>query len=283
MTPQTIQLFNNEYYVIYQHENLTTIWELQDYFPTIEEGVYKQLKDDIKKNGLNAPILYYTTEEGINLVIDGNRRLKVCMELELTNIPTKKIKGNFESLEDIRFWMVKNQCQRRNLTIVEKLRLAFLHEETIAKGAKENLSRAGRGENIDDTIDTILEIAKIAGVSRTTTARFKAIMKSGLTVIIQQMLKGNLSIASAYLYVQKQINKNTSIEVKTGVKKETQAEPEQFQTEIKPRYVKDIYEGKHLLKENEVEYLIMAKDKRRVEDFISQQLNFNCAIFILED
>ncbi|RLJ33822.1 ParB family chromosome partitioning protein [Chryseobacterium sp. 7] len=286
MTPKTIQLFDNEYYIIYQHENLTTIWELQDYFPIMEEDVYKQLKNDIKKNGLNDPILYYTTEEGINLVIDGNRRLKICMELELTNIPTKKIKENFGSLEDIRFWMVKNQCQRRNLTIAEKLRLACLHEETIVKKAKENLSRGGRGENVVDNVDTILEIAKLAGVGRTTTARFKAVMKSGLTVIMQQMLKGNLSIASADLHVRKYLKKNASIEVKTDVKMETKTrkESEQIQSEAKkPQYVKDIYEGKHLLKENKVEYLIMAKDQDKLNDFISQQPSLNCAIFIMED
>ncbi len=284
MTPKTIQLFDNEYYIIYQHENLATIWELQDYFPIMEEDLYKWLKNDIKKNGLNDPILYYTTKEGINLVIDGSRRLKVCIELELTNIPIKEIKENFEALSDIQFWMVKNQCQRRNLTIVEKLRFACLHEETIAKRAKENLSRGGRGENVDDKVDTILEIAKLAGVGRTTTARFKAVMKSGLTVIIQQMLKGNLSIASAVYHARKYLKENKSIEMKTGVKEETQNETEQILSEVKKtKYVKDIYEGKHLLKENEVEYLIMAKDQDKLNDFISRQPNMNCAIFIMED
>ncbi|KAA0130446.1 hypothetical protein FY557_01600 [Chryseobacterium sp. SN22] len=112
---------------------------------------------------------------------------------------------------------------------MEKLRLACLHEETIARKAKENLSRVGRGESVDDKVDTILEISKLAGVGRTTTAKFKAVMKSGLTVIIQQMLKGNLSIASADLHVRKYLKKNFSIEVKTDVKEETKTGTESEQ------------------------------------------------------
>lgn len=286
MIPKTIQLFNNEYYVIYQHESLTTIWELQAHLSIADSTRYNQLKHDIKQNGVHDPILFYTTGNGINLVLDGHSRLKACIELKLTDIPTKEIKENFESLEDIRFWIVKNQCQRRNLTPIEKLQLACLHEETISKRANGNLVKAGRGDIVVDKVDTILEIGKLAGISRATVARYKKVINSGLDNIIQKMVTGDLSITSAYNLVQEKAKKSINTDLETNVHEDTQTEPEQTQPQPEihnVKYVKDIYEGKYLLSTNEVECLIVTKDDAKVKDFVSQQPTGKYAIFIIED
>ncbi|WP_294249500.1 ParB N-terminal domain-containing protein [uncultured Chryseobacterium sp.] len=285
----TIQLFNKNYNVYYHYQDLTTIWELQSYLSITDLNRYNQLKEDITQNGVIDPILYYATPDGIKLVIDGHIRLKACIELEISDIPKKEIRENFALLSDVQFWMVKHQCQRRNLTPVEKLKFACLHEETIVKKAKENLSKAGRGDNVKDKIDTILEISKLAGIGRTTTARYRSVINSGFYGIIGQMMQESLSITTAYNQVQdklklKEMNIIPEIEDKLNSQQKCQSRQKCTQSEIQePKYVNDVNAGTHLLRDNEIEYFIMTKDEAKVKDFLSQQLNSKCAVFIMED
>lgn len=282
----TIQLLGQSYNVSHHYEDLTTISELQSYLTIADINRYSQLKADIEKNGINDPILYYTTANGIKLVIDGHVRLKACMELEITDIPTKEIQENFETLSDIQFWMVKNQCQRRNLTPIQRLQLACLYEETIEKRAKENLVKAGRGENIDDKVDTILEIAKLADVSKATVARYRKVIKNGSEKLRAKMIKGDVSITSAYIQTQnsrkkKSLNPDTKADIQEDIQQEQ--ELENSQTEISAeKYANDINTGRHLLVNNEIEYFIVAKDETKVKDFISQQPDAKYKVFILE-
>lgn len=277
----TIQLFNKNYNVYYQYQDLTTIWELQSYLSITDLNRYNQLKEDISKNGVLNPILYYTTANGIKLLIDGHMRLKACIELEIKDIPKKEIREDFETISDIQFWMVKNQCQRRNLTPVEKLKFACLHEETIVKKAKENLSKAGRGENVKHKIDTILEISKLAGIGRTTTARYRSVINSGFYGIIGQMMNGKLTITTAYNQVQEKL-KMKEMRVVSEINDMLECESKQKHNNKpktqEPKYVNDIHNGMHLLRDNEVEYFIMTKDKNK----LSQKLNGKYAVFIME-
>jgi len=140
----TIQLLEQSYNVQYHYNDLTTISELQSYLTITDLNKYSQLKEDIEKNGINDPILFYTTVNGIKLVLDGHVRLKACIVLKITDIPTKEIREDFKCLEDIQFWMFKNQCQRRNLTPIQRLQLASLlvyMKKLLKKGQKKILSK----------------------------------------------------------------------------------------------------------------------------------------------
>lgn len=208
------------------------------------------------------------------------------MELNLVDIPVKEIREDFKCLEDIQFWMFKNQCQRRNLTPIQRLQLASLYEETIEKRAKENLVKAGKGETIDDKVDTILEIAKLADVSKATVARCRKVLKNGSDKIRAKMIKGDVSITSAYMQTQNSRKKKSlNPDIKTDIQEDVQQEPEleNLQTEISAeKYANDINTGRHLLVNNEIEYFIVAKDETKVKDFISQQPGAKYKLFILE-
>lgn len=278
----TIQLFGQNYNVNNSYAGLTTISELQNYLTNSDPEGYSLLKRDIAKNGINDPILY-TTVNNIKLVIDGHVRLQTCIELEISNIPAKEIKENFETLADVQFWMIKNQCQRRNLTQIQKLQLAFLHEETIQQIAKVNLIDAGKGNNIEKPVDTLLEIAKIANVGRTTVARYKKVLNSGLEDIIQRMFVEDLSISSAYNLVQKK-EKDVQINLDDNNQEIATIQSETVKSETSVlKFVRDYNEAKNLLNTNEVECLIMTKDEGKIKDFTSQQPNVKFAVFIIQD
>lgn len=256
----TITLFDNEYHVMDEFQDLKTIWELKSYLPFMDEEIYKQLKQDISKNGLNDPILYFTTSNGDKLVVEGHTRLKACIKLSKKKIPTKEVKEEFQSLDDIKLWMVKHQFQRRNLSQIEKIKLAYLSKDTIEKIAIENLSKGGKKTGIGIAVDTTQELAKIAGVGRTTITRYNTVLERGTKDIIQKMENGNVSISSAYSLTKK--------------KSEVKANPKLKTTPKTANIVKTyetIEEAKVDLKSNKIDGILILKEVGQIDACTSRQ------------
>ena len=200
--PYKIDVFGEEHYVMDDVQELKSIWELKSYLPMMEPALFKQLKNDIKKNGLNDPILYFKTPAGDNLVIEGHTRLEACVKQNIKKIPAKEIRTNFQSLDDIKFWMVQHQVQRRNLSSLEKIKLSFAHKDIIEKKALENKSKAGKKNKVESPYDTNEEIARLSGVSRATIVRYGSIVEKASNTILNQLNNGSLSIYSAYKIVK---------------------------------------------------------------------------------
>ena len=243
-----------------EFQDLKTIWELKSYLPFMDEEIYKQLKQDISKNGLNDPILYFTTSNGDKLVIEGHTRLKACIKLNKKKIPTKEVKEEFQSLDDIKLWMVKHQFQRRNLSQIEKIKLAYLSKDTIEKIATENLSKGGKKTGIGTSVDTTQELAKIAGVGRTTITRYNTVLERGTKDIIQKMENGNVSISSAYSLTKK--------------KSEVKANPKLKTTSKTANIVKTyetIEEAKVDLKSNKIDGILILKEVGQIDACTSRQ------------
>jgi len=220
----TIEMFGEEFLVMDEHNEIITIWELKSHLPFQDEAVYKKLKKDIRKNGLNDPILVINVEDGKSLVIEGHTRLRAMIELKKDYFPMKVIDEDFKSLEDVKLWMVKHQLQRRNLSNVEKIKLAYQSKPTIEKMAKENLSKVGKGntktdgkkEAVDiDAIDTHQEIANIAGVGRTSVVRYSQILTHASQAVLKRLDKGDISIGSAHETVKNKIGKKIKPKKKT--------------------------------------------------------------------
>jgi ParB family chromosome partitioning protein len=210
----TINLFGNEYLIMDDLNDLKTIWELKSYLPILEKDLFEKLKDNIKQNGLNDPILFITTPSGRKLVVEGHTRLMALIALNKKDFATKELKETFQSLDEIKLWMVSHQLQRRNLSRVEMLNLAFLSKPTIENLAKENLSKAGKStlkKAIDGKpvveikkIDTFQEIAKMANVGRTTAVKYSQILANAPKTVIEDLKKGNITIGSAHAFITKE-------------------------------------------------------------------------------
>ena len=85
---------------------------------------------------------------------------------------------------------------------IKKIEAAIQSKETIIKIAKINLSKAGKNEKIIKAIDTQREIAKLAGVGRTTIVRYNRVISKASESIINKMKNGKISINSAYNSIQ---------------------------------------------------------------------------------
>lgn len=255
---EKIKLFDVEYDVAEDFQNLKTIEEFQSYLPKMDNKLFTHLKADIKKNGMNSPILYIKSSDGKNLVVDGHTRLRAAIELKYINIPSKEIKNDFANKDELILWMIKHQFQQRNLSSVEKLQLAFLSKETIEKKAKANLAKAGEKKTVDTPVDTHAEIAKITGVSRATVVRYSRVINSASEKVKKAMYNGNISISAAAKTLEK-----------SGVKKE-QPKIEKKKPEV--NMFLSYVEGKKSLNEGKIEVLVIIKDQQQVEMFNSKQI-----------
>lgn len=264
----TIRVFEQEYFVMDEYQELNTVWELKSYLPMMDSELYSQLEDNIRKNGLNDPILYFVTPEGLKLVIEGHTRLKACIKLKKKNIPIKEVKEDFKSLEDIKFWMVKHQFQRRNLSKVEKIQLAYLSKDYIEKMAKDNLSKGGKNIKVDSVIDTNNEIARLAGVGRASIVRYNSVLNYASKEIIKKLNSGEISISSAYSYV-KNLPEKITPKVRTDKKI------------AQPKILISIEDGIKQVNEGIIEGVLIVKDESQIESLNNIQKN-KFGVFLLK-
>ncbi|AHW62328.1 chromosome partitioning protein, ParB family [Draconibacterium orientale] len=250
--------YSKKYNVVDSFQGLKTIKELKTFLPEMEHKLFRHLKADIKRNGMNDPILCIRTSSGHQLVIEGHTRLRAALELKLKYFPTKEISNDFKDLDDIKLWMIEHQFQRRNLSSVEKLTISFKSKETIERRAKENLMKAGKSAPVNEKIDTNSEIAKIAGVSRSTAVRYNNVIKNASEKVKQKMLKGELSISGA------------SKTIKESHKKQQRISPENKTPEIQPLMTYE--EGIESLSKGKIEALVTLKDRKQIDAFNSRQI-----------
>ena len=256
----TLKLFGQDYYIMDNKYELNTIWELKSYLPVMEKELFDQLKDDIKKNGVNDPILYCVTSEGLKLVIEGHTRLQAAIQSNLKSIPMKEVKDAFNSLDEIKLWMIKHQFQRRNLSTVEKIQLAYLSKATIEKTAKDNLSRAGKGTDVVEHVDTNAEIAKIAGVGRTTVVRYSAVLEKASKTILTQLNRGDISISAAHNTIKDIADQPIEPRLEKQLKKEPEV-----------KMLSSIDRGKKLLRSGDIKALMIVNEKSQIEILTSNQ------------
>lgn len=165
--------------------------------PTKEE--YTNLEKSIVKRGVLSPILIWN-----GTIIDGHTRYAICKTHRMKEIPTKEIR--FQSRDEALAWILMNQLSRRNLTDFQRNEVVLKYEKMIAKQMKERQIASGKeyGKGIgddqlihtySDKTSTRKELAKYAGTSEGSIQRTKMILDKGTPEQIEQVRKGEVSIA----------------------------------------------------------------------------------------
>jgi 16S rRNA G966 N2-methylase RsmD len=138
------------------------------------------------------------------VLIDGHNRHEICGR---NSIDYEMVEYDFDSRDDAKVWMIKNQFGKRNLQPFTRANLALQLEPLIAKRAKENQverkgNQAGATCQKSDklsSIDTKKEVAKAANVSHDTVSKVKIINKAvdaGKVApeVIEKLRSGEVSI-----------------------------------------------------------------------------------------
>ena len=94
--------------------NLKIDPEFQNQIPPLTDDEYKQLEENILKEGkLLSPLIVWN-----NTLVDGHNRYEIVQEHPEISFSTMPLP--FESREEVLSWICKNQLGRRNLTPEQK-------------------------------------------------------------------------------------------------------------------------------------------------------------------
>ncbi len=157
-------LLNNPKKAAVQQLNLCT--ELSQLLPPLQESERQGLESDILLNGCISPLIVWG-----DILIDGHHRYAICHQ---HGIPFQTKPIHFESMSDARKWAFEHQRDRRNVSSYVLAELALEFESQFAVEAKSN-QRLSQGSgkkglqnsaNLKGTIDTRMELAKLAGVKQ---------------------------------------------------------------------------------------------------------------------
>lgn len=100
-----------------------------------------------EKTGLEKSILMFGCRDKIitwnNVVIDGHNRYEICTKHNI-EFEVLKMDYDFDTEEEVKQWIIKNQFARRNISNYQRSVLALQLKESIAKKAKENKIEAGK-------------------------------------------------------------------------------------------------------------------------------------------
>jgi hypothetical protein len=210
--------------------------EFQKLIPPLTDDEYRQLEENCIKEGIREAILVWDRGDDL-VIVDGHNRYKIARE---HNLKWNHKVMNFESREDAKIWIVKNQLGRRNLLPQVRALLALKVEPLIAEKAKER-QKGGQGgvllsQKSDEAkeISTKKELAKIAGVSHDTIHKIKKIEAEATPHIKELLYSGTITTNQAY---------NTTFPKTLNPVKEATKEHEEYQEKLKSGVV-DINEAK---------------------------------------
>jgi len=157
------------------------------------------------------------------VAVDGHNRFEICSK---NNIKFNTIQKDFESLDEVKLWMIDNQKGRRNLTDGWKFELAQKKKDILLKKGKEN-----KGHNqytdeesllstIDNKHNTRKELAKCVGWSTGKVAMAEIVWNESSEEIKETIKKGDKTINEVYNEIKKEKKKKKREEKLTKQKQE---------------------------------------------------------------
>jgi N6-adenosine-specific RNA methylase IME4 len=171
--------------------------EFQALIPPLTAAEKLTLEENLVADGCREAL---TIWQGI--LLDGHNRLEICERREIS-YTTHAV--NLVDRKAAKEWIIRNQFGRRNLQPFQRAELALKLKPLIEERAKANqMASPGRGKkgllkstNLN-SIDTRLEVAKVAGVSPDTIRKAEKIAKQAPDAIKTKLRSGETTINREY-------------------------------------------------------------------------------------
>ena len=160
-------------------KNIIVLDELRDLIPPLLDVEFLALKDNLLKHGCKDPLKIWQTnnrvigregnlDEPIYVLIDGHNRFQLCTELQ---IPFNIQIDNFESLKEVRDFMIDFQLSRRNITPQQASYLRGLRYNTEKKAVTDNLKSIstdvdlpnGQNVHLGDFVENVADSEAVSG------------------------------------------------------------------------------------------------------------------------
>ena len=171
--------------------------EFKALIPGLSEDEYRQLEENCMKEGIRDALVTWPQADGDEILLDGHNRFEISAKHG--GIPFQVVQKHFESREDAKLWVIRNQLGRRNISAYDRARLALKLKPVIAERAKERML-SGKADPTQKSAEgeTRKELAKIAGVSHDTIHKVEKIEEKADPETIQAVRSGDISINQAY-------------------------------------------------------------------------------------
>ena len=166
--------------------------KLSNLMPPLSAQEEQLLTESLLDAGCREPLVVWN-----GTIVDGHNRYRICWR---HGIPFTYTEMDFESESAAILWAIKNQIARRNLTTFQRCELVMPYEEALKAEAKKRQGwRSDKRSMAGEAGDTRDCLATMAGVSRDTILKVKAILDRADAGTIEKARKGEISIHRAYL------------------------------------------------------------------------------------
>ncbi len=194
--------------------------EFQAIIPKLTDDEYSQLVDSLIDEGCRDALVVWN-----DVIVDGHNRYAICCDLD---IDFKTVNKDFESDDEAKLWIIKNQLGRRNLSDHDRRLMIGMRYET-EKTVKQKRDEKGRFAPCPEKQDTakgrtVDRIADDLGVSRSTVEAS------------EHYLNGFRNIQQVDPIEAEKIEQDKSKLTKTTIQELRKAEPEEVRQAIENAY-----------------------------------------------
>lgn len=195
-------------------QTITIDPEFEALIPPLTKDEFNQLRENIiEANEVYDPLITWN-----GTLIDGHNRWRIIQDNPGISYKTTEV--IFLNRNEAKLWIINNQLGRRNLEKSDAIDLAEKKAEVTAQMAKAKQSEAGKtfgvgmpkkeeiasiqmDKTYSEPINTQKEIAKTAGVSTGTVARYQEVKKKA-PELVPKIKSGEMTIGGAYKAVKEE-------------------------------------------------------------------------------
>ncbi len=176
--------------------------ELKYLIPPLAADEKDQLEKSIVAEGCRDPLVVWN-----GTIIDGHNRYEICQK---HSIPFRVINMTFQSMDDVRVWMIHNQLGRRNLTDAQRVEIGMKLKPSIKKEIAEEriekISLTKQGKDIPAILqegkETDQVVAEMVGLKTRTFQKGSKVLENAPKEVKQDYLDGKISTDKAFKELQ---------------------------------------------------------------------------------
>ena len=183
---------------------LEIVKEFKNLIPPLTKEEYSLLEQNILKDGIRDPLVLWG-----DMICDGHNRFEIANK---HNLEFKTINKEFDSVEQVKIWIIENQLGRRNLN--ESQRAMIAARLSNLDPHRPKLSPPIGGPSISQQ-----EAGKLLNVGERSVSRAKKIIDYDDEEMINEINSGKLSVSAAVEEIKK--DKNQKYQEKESQLKDT--------------------------------------------------------------
>jgi hypothetical protein len=196
MRTANVTASNSKQQQVQGHElNITINDELRTYVDPLTPAEHEALERSLLTEGCREALILWR-----DVLIDGHNRYAICSQ---HGIPFRTVQNDkFDSIEDVKLWMIDNQLARRSVTDFQRGLMALRKKEILAarvvqKTDDELQTEADQSVPFSPPWNTREEVARAARVSANTISQIERIQKAAAPELVEAVRSGTISISSA--------------------------------------------------------------------------------------